>query len=151
MARAPPTKKIVSLNEERVGDHGTEQTLEPTKITCVDILSHRRLPVAEAVHVVERVTSNHGDEGEHHQANSQNDFTEREPELRLSIIFDSTHVDEEIKCQFHGNRDGRRIVVSPVVDQGVEQGKLERDQGALQHPKVPTSHETERLVNTSLG
>lgn len=44
--------------------------------------------MAEAIGVMGRVSTNHGDEGEKEQGEDQNDLSTRQPEFSFTISFD---------------------------------------------------------------
>ena len=54
--------------------------------------------MSEAIGILLRVTSNHGDEGEREEDEDQDDLASAEPELSFTIGFDCKHV-EETKCE----------------------------------------------------
>lgn len=137
----------------RGADQAREKTLEPAQAPEVVVLEHDGgvFPVREAKGVVVRVPAYHGDEGEEHEPHGEEHLADAEPELGLAVPLHGGDVDQEVDGQLDRKRDCRRVAVCPEVDQRVEQGQLERDQGALQNPEVPARHHAKRLVDKALG
>jgi hypothetical protein len=126
----------------------------------------RIFPVAEAIRVVLRIAADHGNESKREEHAEEENLSEGEPKLALSVPFDNEGIDAEIEhnacCHDGFNGD----VVTPEGQDKVQCGDLKGNQNGFVDEEVcnrlvspiirqdggkegltPTDHEAQSLVD----
>lgn len=134
--------------EARIEDHLPEAE-EATEVDGGVVRAHgvAASPVAEVVGVAVRVAADHGDKGQQHQADQQQDLERRHDELGLAVPRDGDDVERDAHGHGHDDPDGRVDARGPVLHHRRDAAVVDADEHDAGVEIRPPHGEAERGVD----
>jgi hypothetical protein len=98
---------------------------------------------------VERVPSQHGDEGVDDQTHDQQHLAQREPELRLAVPFHGEEVDQRVAAEDDGDDRPCGHDIAPEMDNDVACHDFKRHQHGFEDEEIVSGCNAKGIVHVT--